>query len=463
MNAAMNAMNKLCGGFPVLLSGFVLALGLLQPGAPVLAGDEPRPPPEARTAGTLGPQVMRAISEIQEMMTPEDPEDPVDLAGAKEALDELRERRWERMNDFEKSTLLNFYINYYLAQEDFTGALRTFEEMLTIEDLRPDTRLRTHRSLGQLYMAEENWSASIENLEIWRELSPEEDEVVFRNLSYSHYQLEDMLPARDYWLDYMNLALVNGNELEREDYAYLNGVYFTLESFPEALELTKTMIMKFDDPTDWQNLSAIYASLDREDERVRSLNLTYLRGLLDDDTRFLNLGQSMAGMEIPLSGRKILDDGFAQGLIPDDLENNTTLAQMSMLGAEYEQALAPALRAAELDDTGNSHDTLGYLYYVLNRYEDAVEAFREALDRGGLNDRSDTLLFLARSLLELDEFQAALEATADAREAADDAQARTAADNYREFIQSTRERYNVIATRRNDAIDFYQSYPSLID
>jgi len=453
-------MKRMYGIVPALLSG--CALLMLQPGAPALAGDEPRPPPEARTAGTLGPQVMRAISEIQEMMAPEDPEDPVDLAGAKQALDELRERRWERMNDFEKSTLLNFYTNYYLAMEDFAGALRTFEEMLTIEELREDTRRRTHRSLGQLYAAEENWAKSIENYEAWREMSIEEDEIVFKGLSYAHYQLDEMISARDYWLDYMKLSLVNGVELGRDDYAYLNGVYFTLESFDEALDLTKTMIVKFDDPTDWQNLSAIYASLDREDERIRSLNLTYLRGLIDDDTRFLNLGQSLAGLEIPLSGRKILDDGFARNMIPDDLENNTTLAQMSMLGAEYNEALVPARRAAELDETGNSHDTLGYLYYVLNRYEDSAEAFREALDRGGLDDRADTLLFYARALVELDRFSAAIEATNDSAEAGGE-QEQQAARSYRQFIQSTRERYNILAERRDDAIDFYETYPSLID
>ena len=453
-------MKRMYGLVPALLSGFVLLL--VQPGSTVLAGEEQRAPPEARTAGTLGPQVMRAISEIQELMSPEDPEDPVDLVGAKEALDELRERRWERMNDFEKSTLLNFYTNYYLAMEDFDGALRTFEEMLAIEDLREDTRRRTHRSLGQLYAAEENWEKSIENYEAWREMSLEEDEVVFKGLSYAHYQLDDMLPARDYWLDYMKLSLTNGLELGRDDYAYLNGVYFTLESFDDALDLTKTMIIKFDDPIDWQNLSAIYASLDREDERVRSLNLTYLRGLVDDDTRFLNLGQSLAGIEIPLSGRKILDDGFDQGLIEDDLENNTTLAQMSMLGAEYADALEPALRAAELDDTGNSHDTLGYLYYILSQYEDSAEAFREALDRGGLEDRADTLLFYARALVELDEFAAALEATNESAEAGGE-QEQQAARSYRQFIQSTRDRYNVLAERRADAIDFYETYPSLID
>ncbi len=448
---------------PALISGFVLLLA--QPATPVLAGEEQRAPPEARTAGTLGPQVMRAISEIQEMMSPEDEEDEPDLPGAKEALDDLRERRWDRMNDFEKSTLLNFYTNYYLSMEDFAGALRTFEEMLTIEELREDTRRRTLRSLGQLYAAEEEWRRSIDNYEAWRDMTLEEDEIVFRGLSYAHYQLDEMIPARDYWLDYMKLTLVNGGELGRDDYAYLNGVYFTLESFEEALDLTKTMIMKFDDPTDWQNLSAIYASLDLEEQRVQSLNLSYIRGILEDDeddTRYLNLGQSLAGLEIPLSGRKIIDDGHDKGIIEDTLENNITRAQMSMLGAEYTEALEPALRAAELDDSGNSHDTLGYLYYLLQRYGDATEAFQTALDRGGLENRADTLLFLARSLVELDEFDAALEATSDSADAGGE-QEQQAARNYRDFIQSSKQRFDILAARRADAIDFYESYPSLID
>jgi len=56
----------------------------------VLAGEEQRAPPEARTAGTLSEAVMRSITRIQEMMSPEDEDEEPDLAGAKEELDDLR-------------------------------------------------------------------------------------------------------------------------------------------------------------------------------------------------------------------------------------------------------------------------------------------------------------------------------------------------------------------------------------
>ncbi len=452
----MTAVNKLKLGFLVSLLAFPM-----MPAA-VLAGEEQRAPPEARTAGTLSEPVMRAISSIQELMNPEDDGDEPDLPRAKQELDELRERRWDRMNDFEKSTLLNFYTNYYLTIEDYPNALIAFEEILELEELREDTRLRTLRSLGQLYMAEERWDEAIGAYQRWRDLSLEEDIIVYRGLSYSHYQQEEFTEALPYWLDYMNLSLETGEELGRDDYAYLNGIYFTLEDFESALELTKTMIMLFDDQTDWMNLSAVYASLDNEERRVQSLNVAYLKGYVDDEARYLNLGQSMGGNEIPWSGAKIIREGIDNDIIEADEDNLTTLVQMRLIAADYEAALEPARQVAEMSDSGDGYDTLGYLQYVLFRYEEAVESFRAALDKGNLSNRADTLLFLSRSLLELDDFEGALAAARQSADAGDE-NARNSANSYITFINGVRDRYNIIEERRQNAIDFYQPYPALVE
>lgn len=422
--------------------------------------DGPRKPPEARTSGTLGPQVMRAITEIQEMMSPEDEEDEPDLEGAKFALDELYERRYERMNDFEKSTVLNFYTNYYLTTENYVEAVKIFEELLTIETLRADTRLRTLRSLGQLYAAEENWRNSIRYYQEWRDLSEVEDSVVFRGLSYAHYQLEEYLPARDFWLSYLDMKFNDREPVERDDYAYLNGLYFTLEDFESALDLTKTMIVKFDNKTDWQNLSAIYATLENDERRVQSLNLYYLKGLLDDETRFLNLGQSLAGIEVPYSGAKIIQEGLESEVIETNVDNMITFTQMLLIANELDAAVIPATQAAELDETGNAYDTLGYLHYVMNNYEEAAEAFRAAIEKGDLKDDSDTYLFLARALLELQLFDEAKDAASQASEAGDERSTKSAQD-FLKLIESRRGYYAIIAQRKADAIDFYQGYPPL--
>lgn len=452
----MKLNKKLKLGFLIaVLSAFILPAQLV-----LAADDGQRAPPTARTSGTLGQQVLRAISEIQEMMQPEDEEDEPDLVGAKEALDDLYERRYERMNDFEKSTTLSFYTNYYLGIENYIEAIRIFEQTLTIETLREDVRLRTLRSLGQLQAAEENWQESINFYQQWREISLEEDDVVFRGLSYAHYQLEDFAGALPHWLSYMDIVMTDGEELGRDDYAYLNGLYFNLEDYPSALELTKTMIVLFDDRTDWQNLSAIYGSLDDFDRSAQSLNLYYLKGYMESDTRFVNLSQTLAGLDMPYSGAKMLQEGMDKDIVEADLENLTRLSQMHLMASEYEHALEPATRVAEMDDTGDGYDSLGYIHYMLNDYAAAAEALAEAVDKGGLGNSADTLYFLARAYLELRNFDSALEAARDSADAGDERERNTAQD-FMKVIESRRLYYNTIATRKADALEFYQGYPSL--
>ena len=151
------------------------------------------------------------------------------------------------MNDFEKQTVLNFYTNYYLTLEDYPQAIRSFEQILTLENIPENTRLRTLRSLGQLHAAEENWLNSIAFYNQWRDYSDTEDDIVFRGLSYANYQLEQWEEAEEHWLAYMQIQRDNDDELSRPDYSYLVGIHFTLEDYDSALSLTKEMILLFNE------------------------------------------------------------------------------------------------------------------------------------------------------------------------------------------------------------------------
>lgn len=215
-----------------------------------------------QSSGTLSAGMMRTISQVQDLMRPSDGSEP-DLEAAKELLDGLAERRLARMNDFEKSTLYNFYTNYYIAREDYEGATNTFEELLKVDTLRPDIRLRSLRSLGQLHSALENWSASIDYYERWQTAANRgDDTVVLRGLSYANYQLENFEAALPHWVDYMTAKRAVGEALSRDDYAYLNGLHFTLENWNEALQITEEMIRLFDTQTDRDNLRIIRQRLE---------------------------------------------------------------------------------------------------------------------------------------------------------------------------------------------------------
>src|SRR5690606_37604340 len=174
--------------------------------------------------------------------------------------------------------------------------------------------------------------------------------------------------------------------------------------YENAERITKQMVTLFDEASDWRNLAAIYGYLDDDKRRIETLGATFARGYMSSEAEFVNLAQSLAGADAPYQGAKVLQAGMQQGVVEETEENLQRLVQLYLLANEYEMALDPAQRAADMAETGEAFDQLGYVYYLLHDYESAVQAFQNALQRGGLPNPGDVQLTLARTLVELDRF-----------------------------------------------------------
>ena len=416
------------------------------------SADEPRKPPPARASDVLGERTYRAISAIQEAMSPEDPEDEPDFVEAKELLDKLYER-YNRLNDFEKSTLLSFYTNYYLGQDNITDALRIYEQMLGIEGLRPDTRLNALRALGQLYMAEENFLKSIDRFTRWRELSLEEDQIVMLYLANAHYNLDNFREAIPLLISHIQMREDEGRPVNKDRWSLLNAMYMELEDWTNAERITKQMVTRYDDGRDWSRLAAIYSMMDNEEKRVETLALAFSKGYLNE-SEHLNLAQSLYGNDAALMGARVLEAGMQQGTVEETQKNLVILSQMYMMASEYEIAIERSLKAAELTETGEIYDDLGYMYYVLHDYEKSAQALQKAIVLGELRDIYDTQFFLARTLLELKDYSGASTAAAVAVKTEKRAP-RENARKYIRYISQVKAVDEALAAQKKLAIDFY--------
>ncbi|HDZ09740.1 tetratricopeptide repeat protein [Pseudohongiella sp.] len=412
--------------------------------------DGPRQPPPTRSSQVLSDRVFRVISEVNELMNPTEEGDQPDLPRAKRELDELNER-YDSLNDFEKSTLLNFYTNYYMSTDDIDNALLTFERILTIEELREDARLRALRSLGQLYASEERFEEAIDILNQWRELSAEEDATIYLILAQSHYYLENYEEAIPLLISHMDLVSASGGELRKNIYGLLNVMYIELEDYRNALEVTRTMIALFDEAPEYRNLAAIYGFLEDDAKRLQTLELTYVRGYMDSEAQYLTLAQSLAGIDAPYRGIEVMEDGIEKDIVEESESNLRRLTQMYIMASEFEGAVEPAERLTELANDGESWDYLGYIHLMNRDYESAVEAMQTALQRGGLENQGDVQLSLARALVELDRFD---DAAAAARAAQN-----LGVDNARQFltyIENSKARYETLQQRKEESIEYYR-------
>jgi tetratricopeptide (TPR) repeat protein len=384
-------------------------------------------------------------------MSPEEEGVEPDYEAAKVILDELNER-YDRLNDFEKSTVLNFYTNYYLNTDNIPLALETFERILTIENLRPESRLRALMALGQLYMGEEKFAESIDAFTRWRDLSVDENENVYLGLANSHYNLAQYNEAIPFLINHMDMLNAAGRNIAKNIYGLLNLMYIELEDYVNAERITKQMVTLFDEASDWRNLSAIYGYLDDDKSRIETLSVTFAKGYMSNESEFINLAQSLAGIDAPFKGAKVLEKGFQDGVVEENEENLQRLVQLYMLANEYELALPSAIKAAELGETGSSYDQLGYIYYMMHDYTNAAAAMRQALDRGGLENPGDAQFFLARALVELDQFDEASTAARRAQELGENS-----ATSFLNYIENSKARFENLRQRKEEAIDFYRS------
>tara|TARA_Y100001951_G_C11279531_1_gene264361 strand:- start:118 stop:1440 length:1323 start_codon:yes stop_codon:yes gene_type:complete len=430
------------------------SVGTMMLATPAYAQEEddgPREPPPTRRSDTLSDRVYRVIAEVQELMNPTEEGQEPDLAAAKRELDSLNER-YDTLNDFEKATMLNFYTNYYLGVDDIPNALATFERILTIEDLRPEQRLRSLQSLGQLYASEERYEDAIRTLEEWRNLSADENATVFNVLALAHYNLQQFPQSIEYLLSYMDMLRAEGREIQRNVYSLLNVMYIEQENYESALEVTKTMVALFDEGADWRNLAAIYGFLDREPQRIQTMELAYVKGYLQSEGEYMNLAQSLAGLDAPIRGIEILEDGIEQGIVEENGDNLRRLTQMYIIASEFEAAVEPAERLVEIVDDGEAWDYLGYIHLMNRDYASAVEAMQTALDRGGLENTGDVQLSLARALVELDRYDEALTAAQRAQQ-----MGANNAGQFVSFVESSKARYEALQEQKERAIEYYQS------
>lgn len=184
------------------------------------------------------------LEEVQSLLRPNKPGAEANYVRAKLLLDELREI-FEELEHIDRAALLDFYADYFLAQDDIPETINSYERILDIRVLRPDYQLRSLRSLGQLYEKEENWNEAIDSYNCWRALSTKEDARVFIGLANSYRKLDEAALAIHHLLKYMGALEIDGKIADENLYLVLKELYYETDDFTAAAEVTRKMTALF--------------------------------------------------------------------------------------------------------------------------------------------------------------------------------------------------------------------------
>lgn len=442
----------LAAGVAAALHGLPLAMNAVVPGlfatSVQAAEEERRPPPEARQSETLGRAVYERIEEVMELR------DAEDYVGARAILDEIREMYdRNRLNNREKQVMFQFYANLDQIEEKYESALANYLEIAKLETISQTDREQTLTQIGSLYFMLERYQESIDTFRELLAIALEPDPGVYLRIAYAYYSLEQYENVPEPLLTNMEILRASQQEIPYNTYALLKSVYLLMEDFQNAYQVIREMVVLYNDEDDWIQLLQAAGALERFDEQARLYYTNYLGGFLSSASDYRNMASILNNFDNPYGCATAMEKSLEEGLVESDEDNLYLAASCYRLAREDARSVPFMERAAELSEDGEKYFTLGVTHMVLAEWENAVEAFDKAFDKGDLSNPGNVHIQKARALMELNRYDEALEA---AREASRDRETSDMAQTWIRLLGNEKNRYETIERQKRELAEYYR-------
>jgi hypothetical protein len=257
--------------------------------------------------------------------------------------------------------------------------------------------------------------------------------------------LEDFSNALNYILEFMDQTRAQGEPVNKGTYDLARSLNTLLEDLDSALQLTREMIVLFNDPSDWEFMVNVLGALERFDKQAHYIYAMNTFGFVDSEGHIINLSGQLFNNDYYWGAAKIIEQGLEQGLLDSDEDSWARLAQSYQLAREDRMAVDPFITAAELAEDGEMYSRLSSVYINLSRFADAVDALENAFIKGGLAREDQAYIRQARALLELNRYTDGIAA---ARLASNDERSEDVARTWVQYLINERLLYRTKQQQR---------------
>ncbi len=365
-------IRRLAAAAGALVLGTLSAMATLssleaQPQSSSQAEDEG---PENRV---LTPRVGEIVQQALELLDQERSNDVINL---------LTPLLAERLNAYERFVVFQLRGQARFQLDDLNGTIADFTAMLQTGAATREEANTARVQLGQLHIATNDLDQGLVFFEAAVENGIELNQGFLSLLSRAYYQAERYRDG----LTYAELYYGRQGSKSQSDYALMQAYYKQLGQTENEMRVIEAALSDYPETRiNWQNLVAILARLEREDDAFEANKLMYLNGLFEECSELFRLSQYFSYYENPYRGATLLEREINTGRCEGDVDQLRTLANMWRQAREFERAIPVLERLAAQTGDGNWYAKLAEAQYELNNLEAAEMAFVDALDIGGLD------------------------------------------------------------------------------
>jgi tetratricopeptide (TPR) repeat protein len=341
------------------------------------------------------------------------------------------------LNSYEAAQAYNFYGYIYFSQERFQDAIQAYQNVLAQENLPLAMETATIYSLAQLYFATENYDQAIVMINRWLGQAEDPGPDPYILLAQAYYQQKQYAEAIKPVETAIRIAAEDGRPPKEQWLLLLRVFYFELEDYDKVAEILHQLLAMNPKREYWIQLSGIYGEREQPRKQLIAFEMAYLQDMLTSGREIVTLAQLYLQAEVPYKAGVVLEKGLNDGLVEKNARNYRLLSQAWTLAREDEKAIPTLTRAAQLSDDGELDIRLARAYANLGRWSDAADAATRAISKGGLRRTDQANILLGMSLYNLERYPQAISAF---RVAGEDQRSRNDASRWIAHIDSERQR-----------------------
>ncbi|HET6628858.1 MAG TPA: tetratricopeptide repeat protein [Woeseiaceae bacterium] len=340
----------------------------------------------------------------------------------------------EDLSPYERSRVEQIWSGIEYSEGNYAAAREHLQQAINAGGFSDREISQAKYQIAQIYMAEEKWEQGAAALEEWFRSTPQPNASAYYLLAAAYYQMEDLEAA----LEPAKKAVEMSDDPQASWIELLLALYLTRENYDAALPLMeRLLLMEPQEKTHWLRLSSLYQTQEQYAEALAALQIAYNAGFLEQPSEYQRLSDMLRFNDIPYRAARVLKRALENENVEADSETYEKLANAWIQARDFDEAIPPLTRAAELSDNGDLFMRLGQVQIQREQWQEAVDALQEALNKGDLEDPGQANLLMGIALFNL-------ERLSDAREyfqrAARSEEHRGMASDYIKLIDSKRAR-----------------------
>ena len=279
------------------------------------------------------------------------------------------------LTDYARSTTLRNIARLYMLEKNWLKAAATFEQALSTEGLSLLAQQEMLYQLMQVYTKSGNFAAVVLAGEKWLASGIAPTAPILLTMAGAY--------AEKGQKDQGLIAIINAKKLadgfDVMPYKHFLRVYYKLAHYDLAIVLLKEWLLHNpEDAEAWALLSSAYIANHDNEGALSTIELANKKGMMETEAEILRLADLYMVNNLPIKAALVLETYLERGLLAATGDYYERLYQAFYKAKEFELATEALRKTAQLKVSGIHYLQLAQMLIDLEKWQAAIDATDQA-------------------------------------------------------------------------------------